>query len=360
MPQAHPDALRMQTTSDFRNKVLGAKAVAGLAIAAWVEHSSRVAEREHPAPHRIMYIDGTRLHYEMRGPEQGDRPPVLLLHGNLLHGSDFEASGLVDRLSREHQVIVIDRPGFGWSDRPRGKAWTPAEQARLLRRALGVLGVRKPVIVGHSMGTQVAMAMALQEPSNVAGLVLVGGYYWPGFRLDRWVAAPAAVPVLGDVLRYTSGALTARATLGAAVRAMFDPMPVPHDFQRYLPRELLLRPLQQRATAEDGSRMNAQARAFTERYGTLRPSLTLIAGGDDRVVSPEQSMRLHRAVPGSELHVLAGVGHMAHHAAQDLIAGAVRRAGSSGRGATALARDGSATGNAPSDEQLAELAGSPT
>lgn len=344
-----------ESTPELRG-ALGAIALASLASALWVERSSRAAERDHPAPHRIMYIDGTRLHYQVRG----EGPPVLLLHGNLLHGADYEASGLVERLAREHQVIVIDRPGFGWSDRPRGKAWTPAEQARLLRRVLGVLGVHRPVVVGHSMGTQVAMAMALQEPANVAGLVLVGGYYWPRVRVDRWMAVPAAVPVLGDVMRYTSAAWTARAMLPLSVRAMFHPLPVPDNFGTLLPRELLLRPLQQRATVEDGSRMNAQARAFTERYATLRAPLTLIAGEDDHIISPEQSVRLHHVVAGSELHVLPGVGHMAHYAAQDLIANAVRRALAAQPVPAMPGVDRAPTPQGRTEEQLAALEGSPT
>jgi pimeloyl-ACP methyl ester carboxylesterase len=294
---------------------LGSLALAGLGTALWVEHRSREAERRHHAPHHLLYVDGKRLHYHL----VGEGPPVLLVHGNLVHGADWEASGLVDRLAKRHQVLVIDRPGFGHSDRARGLAWTPARQAQLLHRAAEALGVHRPVVVGHSLGTQVALAMALQQPSSVAGLVLVSGYYWPSLRLDRWMAAPAAMPVLGDLLRYTTSALTARATLGATLKAIFDPLPVPEAFERMLPRELLLRPLQQRATAEDGSHMVAQARALRPHYATLRTPLTVIAGTEDRIVSPKQSVRLHEAVPRARLRLIDGVGHMAHYLAQEQV-----------------------------------------
>jgi pimeloyl-ACP methyl ester carboxylesterase len=294
---------------------LGALALAGLGTALWVEHRSRQAERRHHPPHHTLYVEGTRLHYQL----VGEGPPVLLVHGNLVHGADFEASGLVERLAERYQVLVIDRPGFGHSDRPRGIAWTPARQARLLHQAAEALGIRRPVVVGHSLGAQVALAMALQQPASVSGLVLVSGYYWPSFRLDRWMAAPAAVPVLGDVLRYTTSALTARATLGATLKAIFDPAPVPAEFLRLLPRELLLRPLQQRATAEDGSHMVAQARALRPHYATLRTPVTVIAGTDDRIVSPRQTVRLHEAVPRARLRLIDGVGHMAHWQAHEQI-----------------------------------------
>ncbi|HYF21053.1 MAG TPA: alpha/beta hydrolase [Ramlibacter sp.] len=300
----------------------GLLALSAAASALWVEHSSRQAERRHHAPHDHLYIDGNRLHYQL----VGEGPDVLLLHGNLVHGADWQASGLVDRLSRQYRVLVVDRPGFGHSDRLRGRVWTPAEQARLVHRAASALGLRRPVVVGHSLGTQLALCMALQTPADVAGLVLVSGYYWPSVRVDRWLAAPAALPVLGDVLRYTTAAWTARATLDGAIKGMFDPAPVPEAFRRLLPRELLLRPLQQRSTAEDGNRMVPQARVLARQYPGLQLPVTVIAGAEDRIVSPQQSRRLHEALPQSRFRLLAGVGHMAHYGAHEQIATGIAEA----------------------------------
>ena len=311
-------------TTAARAATAGAVALAALGSAAWVEHRARLAERRHHAPHRLMYVNGVRLHYQL----VGEGSPVLLVHGNLVDGADFEASGLLDRLAMKHQVLVIDRPGYGHSDRPRDQPWTPAMQARLLHHAASTLGLHRMVVVGHSMGAQVALAMALQNPASVDGLVLVGGYYWPRLRLDRWLAAPAAMPVLGDVLRYTASAWTARATLGSALRAMFHPHPVPRRFHELLPREMLLRPLQQRATAEDATHLVAQARALVKQYVALQTPVTLIAGAQDRVVSPKQARWLHAGMPHSRLHVLDGMGHMAHYqaAAHDAIEAGVERA----------------------------------
>jgi len=314
-----------------RAATAGALGLVALGSAAWVEHRARLAERRHHAPHRLMYVNGVRLHYQL----VGEGSPVMLVHGNLVDGADFEASGLLDRLAMKHQVLVIDRPGFGHSDRPRDQPWTPAMQARLLHHAASTLGLQRMVVVGHSLGAQVALAMALQNPASVAGLVLVGGYYWPRLRLDRWLAAPAAMPVLGDVLRYTTSAWTARATLGPAVRAMFHPHPVPERFHELMPREMLLRPLQQRATAEDGTHLVAQARALVKQYAALQTPVTLVAGAQDRIVSPRQSRWLHAGMPHSRLHILEGMGHMAHYQpqAQEAIEAGVERALAASNGA---------------------------
>jgi pimeloyl-ACP methyl ester carboxylesterase len=326
----------MDTSSGTtRAAIAGALSLAALGTALFVERRSRAAEREHHAPHHLIYIQGTRLHYRL----VGEGPPVLLVHGNLVDGADFEASGLVERLARQYQVLVIDRPGFGHSARPRRIAWTPTQQALVLHQAAAALGMQRPVVVAHSLGTQLALAMALDDPGSVAGLVLVSGYYWPSFRLDRWMAAPTAVPVLGDLLRYTAAAWTARATLPTTIRRMFAPAPVPERFMQLLSREMMLRPLQQRATSEDGSRMVAQARLLQQHYAELRMPVTLIAGREDRVVLPEQAVRMQDTVPRSQLHMLAGVGHMAHYQAHEQIVAGIEEALAVGRiGHSAVAR----------------------
>jgi alpha-beta hydrolase superfamily lysophospholipase len=114
-----------------------AATVAAAATAAWVQVRARRAERMHPPAGKFIHVDGVRLHYVMRG----EGPPVVLLHGNTVSLDDFEASGLMDRLALNHQVIAFDRPGFGHSTRPRDRLWTPRAQADLLRRALSGLGI---------------------------------------------------------------------------------------------------------------------------------------------------------------------------------------------------------------------------
>jgi pimeloyl-ACP methyl ester carboxylesterase len=314
-----------------------AVALASAGLAAWVDREARKAERRHPPTGRFIHIDGVRLHCRI----EGEGEAVLLVHGNMVAGSDFEASGLLARLAQDHRVLVIDRPGYGYSDRTRGRSWTPAEQARLLFRAAVALGFDRFAVVGHSLGTQVAIAMALGHPAHVNRLVLVSGYYFPSLRPDAPAASLAATPWLGDVMRYTVGSLSARMFLGHAVQAMFAPQQVPPAFGEALPREMLLRPLQRRATAEDQAHTVPQARALRGHYAGLRVPVTLIAGDEDRVVNGRlQSGRLHKVLANSKYRLLQGVGHMAHYEtqAQALIADAVEGVGDIARARTPAQR----------------------
>jgi pimeloyl-ACP methyl ester carboxylesterase len=298
-------------------------ALLGAALtAAWVERRSRRAEREQPPAGRLLDVEGVRLHVV----ERGEGSPVVLIHGNTVTQRDFEASGVLDRLARHHRVLAFDRPGFGHSSRPRDRLWTPAAQAKLLHSALAQLGVEQAAVVGHSMGAMVALALALDHPQDVRRLVLAGGYYYPSARIDALLTAPVAVPVLGDVMRYTVTALSARLLIDQLVRAMFAPREVPAHFMATLSREMMLRPIQLRANAEDAAFMIPQAKASSARHHELRMPVAIVAGANDKVIDPEaHSVRLHRELVGSTLTIVPGAGHMVHHAAADEVVAAVDR-----------------------------------
>ena len=76
-------------------------------------------------------------------------------------------------VTKRHRVIAFDRPGFGYSDRPHGSAWSAGTQAELLRDAFAVLGINRPVVLGHSWGAAVALALGLNHSACFAvGLLL--------------------------------------------------------------------------------------------------------------------------------------------------------------------------------------------
>jgi pimeloyl-ACP methyl ester carboxylesterase len=239
----------------------------------------------------------------------------VLLHGNGTMTQDFETSGLIDIAASHYRVIAFDRPGYGHSSRPRGRLWTAGQQADLLHEALRRMGVENPIILGHSWGSLIALAYGLRHPESVAGLVLASGYYFPTARVDAAVLVGPAVPVLGDVIRYTVSPLLGRLMWPGAIRKMFAPRPVSGRFATGFPDEMSLRPSQIRASAAEAGMMVPTAGSTYNRYPTLRIPVSIIAGAEDRIVDIEaQSQRLHRDIPHSSFHAVAGAGHMVHHA----------------------------------------------
>ncbi|WP_230531062.1 alpha/beta fold hydrolase [Microvirga roseola] len=298
----------------------GAAALGGLAV--YVDRRAREAERQHPPIGRFMTIDGVRLHYIERG--RGD--PLVLLHGNGTMIQDFITSGIVDRLAERYRVIVFDRPGFGYSSRP-GRLWSPQAQAQLIYRALIHLGVVRAVVLGHSWGTQVALALGLDYPLLVRSLVLASGYYYPTARADVLLLSPPAIPVIGDAMRYTISPLAARLMLPRLIQKMFEPAPVPERFDRQMPKELMLRPSQLQASAEEAALMAPSAMDLQHRYRELAVPAVIITGADDQIADVgRQSERLHDHLPDSEFVSVPGLGHMIHHLAPDEVIEAIDRA----------------------------------
>jgi pimeloyl-ACP methyl ester carboxylesterase len=221
----------------------------------------------------------------------------------------------VSLAARNYRVLIFDRPGFGHSERPgRGPGrWGPEAQARLLQRALVQIGVQRPVVLGHSWGAMVALAMALDYPDFVHSLVLESGYYYPTARPDVPLASVPAIPVLGDLLRYTVSPLVARASWTMVAKALFAPAKVPDYFWDF-PAWMALRPSQLLATAEEAAEMVPAAARLARRYGDLQVPAVIIAGSQDPIAQAEShSGRLHAELPDSELRMFEGMGHMLHH-----------------------------------------------
>jgi pimeloyl-ACP methyl ester carboxylesterase len=306
---------------------IGIAALAGATLGAaaiyWLRRAQR-AEQDNPPVGRFVKVGGSRLHYVECG--RGE-PAIVILHGNGTMLQDILASGLIERLAPFHRVVMFDRPGFGHSTRSRGRIWTPGAHARVLREACDRLGLHRPVVVGHSWGTLVALALALRDPGAVRSLVLISGYYNPTFRFDVPVLAAPGLPVIGPLLRWSISPLIARLIFPAMLRHLFAPGPVPERFRAAFPRELALRPSQLAASGGATGLMVPMAALYRQRYRRLAVPAGGIAGTADRIIDPiRQSARLARQVPRGNLRLVAGGGHMVHYQDPDTIANLITEA----------------------------------
>ena len=302
--------------------VAAAATVAALAISALVNrHLARKAENDNPPAGQFLEVNGVRLHYV----ERGSGTPLVLLHGNGSMIQDFESSGLIDLAAKSYRVIVFDRPGFGHSDRPRNVVWTPAAQAELINRALVQLGVSRAIVVGHSWGASVAVALALKYPKLVQGLVLASGYYYPTLRPDVVALSAPAVPLAGDVLSHTLSPIVSRMMWPLLVSKIFAPRSVPTKFDGF-PKEMAVRPSQIRASAAESALMIPDAFNFQDQYANLEMPVSIVAGEEDRLIDIDaQSSRLHDEIVQSTFHRVPGTGHMVHQTATGVVMSAINQ-----------------------------------
>jgi pimeloyl-ACP methyl ester carboxylesterase len=279
-------------------------------------------ERSYPPAGRFVDVDGGRLHVLELGP--ADATPVVLLHGASGNLGDMRLA-LGERLAARYRVILIDRPGHGWSDRPDGRAdAAPMRQAALIHQALEKIGAGRAIVVGHSWSGALATAYALSYPNAVSGLVLLAGvtHPWPGGV--AWLNHVVAAPVIGPLVAYTIILPLGYFMIDTGVAAVFTPETPPQEYDARTGVRMILRPKEFIANAQDIADLKAAVTAQAPRYNEIKAPTAIIAGDADRIVYTDiHSRGIAKMLPDATLTVLPGVGHMVQFAATDLILKAI-------------------------------------
>jgi pimeloyl-ACP methyl ester carboxylesterase len=294
--------------------------------------AARRIEAAHPPAGRLVDVTGGRLHVLDLAPptnapsaaEPGALWPVVLIHGASGNLGDLRLA-LGDRLAKTRRVVLVDRPGHGWSDRPGGKAdASPARQAALIAEALDGIGLDHFVLVGHSLGGTVAAAFARAYPERVAGLVLIAAvtHPWKG-GLD-WHYNVGATPVVGAAFARAAALPVGEVLLEIGARGVFLPQAMPADYLARAGIRLLLRPAEFVANAQDVAALKAFVTTQVPHYRDIAMPTVVLTGDADKTVSPTLHSRAIAAVlPDARLVILPRIGHMPHHVATDEVIAAI-------------------------------------
>lgn len=294
---------------------------ATLAILALITQAGvLLLERAYPARGRMIEVAGGAVHVVDTGPRDAAGPPVVLIHGA---SSNLESmrQPLGARLAEKHRVILVDRPGHGWSTRARIGDSTPDIQGRMIEQALEKLGIDRAVFVVHSWAGALGARMALDYPRRVAGLVMLApvAYPWPGGvgQYNKIISTPVIGPLLAHTITLPLGYLLAE----PGARGVFLPQIMPDGFVRDSATPLLLRPREFIANAQDLVTLKEAVREQAPRYADITAPVVVISGdGADKTVSTSiHSRPFAAAVPNAKLIVLPDVGHMVQHAAPELV-----------------------------------------
>lgn len=255
--------------------------------------------------------------------ESGKGPPVVLLHGTLTALDDMMI-GLAGHLENRRRVIAFDRPGFGRSTVRRLRDAGIWRQAEGLLQACDQLGLESPLLVGHSFGASVALAMAMMRPGRVGGVVALAPLVRPEPRLEHVLFGPRASVVGGDWLGWASGLTTDRALLPSLWRAMYLPQVMPEIVERTFPFALAGRSASSIRVGEDAVAALPDLARLVAEAPTCPTPVRILGGDRDAVVHNGSNGRMLAAImPNAEFIDLPGMGHMAHHFAGERIAAVV-------------------------------------
>jgi pimeloyl-ACP methyl ester carboxylesterase len=256
---------------------LAAVVVGLVSFAAWT--AWRV-EKALPPRGKFLEVSGARIHYL----DHGAGPAIVMVHGLGGQSGNF-AYGIVERLVGEFRVIVIDRPGAGYSTRVSDDSARLGTQAAQVTEFIRRLGLERPLLVGHSLGGAVALRVALDFPEAVSGVALIA----PLTQLPKQVPAPfRPLDIKSRFLRRLAS-WTVATPIGirrgpAIVKAIFAPENVPADFATRGGGLLSLRPWNFYNVSTDLVNSAADLPQMVERYGSLRVPVGILYGTSDEVL----------------------------------------------------------------------------
>lgn len=275
-------------------------------LVGWAAYVTRGIERMIPAEGERLQVAGVDFHYMDIGPR--DAPAIVMIHGILSNWRIFTYA-LAPAMARDHRVVVIDRPGWGYSKLTGGRL-DIIEQAEAIAAFIDRLGLEKPLIVGHSMGGAVSLALALAHPDKVRGLALIAPYTQPVERPPEPFKGYAVAGPLRTPLAWTLAIPIAMRSGKARTAEVFHPDPVPEDFALRGGGALAIRPQGfQSGTYEMGIAQGAM-HVQAPRYGEIDIPVAILYAHGDALLDPQlHGTDTAAAIRGGSIEIVEG-GHM--------------------------------------------------
>jgi pimeloyl-ACP methyl ester carboxylesterase len=271
---------------------------------------TRPAEELAGAEGRFVELDGLTVHYKRAG--EGE-PLIVLLHGFGANASSWNR--VMAPLAELGTVVAYDRPAFGLTERPLGDAlrnwpgpnpYSAEAQADQLAALIQEMGFERAILVGNSAGGTVAMLTALRHPERVQGIVFVDASIYAGGGPPGWLKPLLSMPQMRRL-----GSLLAR-NVGTRGNDMIEL--AWHDPSRITAEDIAAYRLP--TQVEDWDRalweftLAGRDLDLAPRVGELDAPALVITGDDDRIVPPENSIRLARELPNADLVMIPECGHV--------------------------------------------------
>ena len=243
-----------------------------------------------------MPVSGN-LYYSEHSERDTETPPLVLIHG--AGGTHLYWPPKIRRL-RGYCVYAVDLPGHGKSSASDGQQ-SIGEYARFLVQWLESLQLRRAVIVGHSMGSAIALDLAIHHPEYVVGLCLLG--------------AGARLRVLPEVLNYVADHTTFYKATDLLVACSFSTNAPTH-----LVEMATKRLLETRQSVLYGDLVACDRFDVMDQLGVVKQPALVICGEEDQLTPLRYAQFLANSIPDARLSVIPGAGHMVMLEQPDLVA----------------------------------------
>ena len=242
--------------------------------------------------------------------EAGQGRPIIMLHGLAGNLRNFTYA-LTEKLDRDYRVIAIDRAGCGWSKRSKSESATLQEQARIISEFIEQEQIEKPLIVGHSLGGAIALALALEYKNQIAGLALICPVTQPVDKVPdifRFLNIPS--PFLRFFVAHTFSSFIGLLTRKNTFEIAFSPEPVSKNFSIRGGGDLALSSKAFIKTSEDLVYALSSAALLVGREQELDVPTKILFGEQDKIIDAKLHGEKFAKLSGAKIKILSGKGHM--------------------------------------------------
>jgi pimeloyl-ACP methyl ester carboxylesterase len=263
-----------------------------------VDHETKSASVTEPGG-RLLELPGGELEVVEKGPR--DASPIVLIH--CFSCAIDWWSRMMPMLDRDHRVIAVDLLGHGGSEKPTS-GYTIPNQADLVAQALGRLGVRDAVVVGHSLGGSVAVGLAERSPQLVKKVMIIDTPPDHSGSSLGLVAKLGFAPVIGEFFWRVKPDFAVKKGLEVAFAPGFD---VPNEFVEDVNRMTY----SSYHDSPQGSDDYTKEEPLDQRMKESGKPLLVIMGAEEQIVD-EAAKRLaeyRQTYPGTETKLISGAGH---------------------------------------------------
>lgn len=287
--------------------------------------STKIAHR-YPNIGRLTDIGGFSMNsVHWQRPETADLPPLVFIHGASGNLRD-QMTAFLEPLKTRAEMLFVDRPGHGYSERGGLDNRTPDGQADAIARLMAAKGITSAIMVGHSFGGATVAAFALRHPDRTSGLLFLSPATHPWKGGVDWYYHLATMPVIGPIFCNTLVAPIARMRMDRMIPGVFHPNPVPEGYVDAAAIPLLLRSRNFRNNAFDVANLLAHVQRTQPHYREITAPTIVITGDRDEIVYEELHSRgLKRDIEGAELYWVRNLGHKPDYVATDLAIAAIER-----------------------------------
>lgn len=279
-------------------------AAAAAGLAAFSAIAARKAEKMVPADGTFVDVPGGRIHYV----EIGHGPAIVMVHGLMGQLRNFSYA-LAERLAVDHRVILVDRPGWGYSTF-KGRRHGIRTQAAILAAFIEQVAPDRPLLVGHSMGGAVALALGLERPELVRGLALISPLSQVVLAPPPQFAALLAPGPLRPLIAWTIATPAGILNGPTTAKAVFMPDPVPNDFATVGGAALSVRPTSYMMGSLEMQHAVYDMSRIVPRYPEMLAPVSILFGRQDHVLDTTLNGETTVGqIPGAQLEMIDG-GHM--------------------------------------------------